>query len=75
MDVVISARVPEEELETLKKHKLNVSEIIRASIIEAAHEEKAKEAKMALKEIAHILKKIDEKSFLSSIREDRDESH
>ncbi len=74
MDIVISARVPEEELELLKKHKINVSEIVRTSIIEAAQQERLNETKKALAQMAPIIKKISKKDFIATVREDR-ESH
>lgn len=75
MDIVISARVPEEELRLLKQKGVNVSEIVRASIVEAAEKEKLKESEKALEKAAGIIKKIKQKDFIRSVREDRDAAH
>ncbi len=75
MDVVISARVPEDTFQMLKKHKANISEIVRASLIEAAEKEKLADAKKSLGNISNILKKINKKEFIAALRADRNESH
>ncbi len=75
MDIVISARVPEEELEILKKKKKNISEIVRTSIIEAAEKEKLEESLQCMERLSGAIKKIDRQSFLRSVRGDRDETH
>ena len=75
MDIVISARVPEKELRLLKQKGINVSEIVRASIVEAAEKEKSKESEKALENAAKIMKKIKQKYFVRSVRDDRDATH
>ena len=75
MEVVISARVPEEELKILKKKGINVSEIVRTSIIEVAEKEKLKESQAAISRMARIIKKIDRVEFIRSVRDDRNEAH
>jgi len=75
MDVVISARVPEDELRILKDKHVNISEVVRVSIIEAAERAKLAESEEALEKASTVMKKIDKKSFLKAVRDDRDESH
>ena len=75
MEVVISARVSEEAMEYLKKRKVNISEIVRQSLIREMETRKAKESLEALDRIGNTLRKINRKELLKSIREDRDEAH
>jgi post-segregation antitoxin (ccd killing protein) len=75
MDVVISARVPVDALKILKDNNVNVSDVVRTSIISAAQAQKLSTSKKALENLASVLKKIPKEEFVKSIKEDREETH
>jgi len=71
MSVVVSARVPKELKEELKRYGVNISEVIRRALEEELQRIKEERAKEALKRAAEILKKIPEDEIVRFIREDR----
>ncbi|MBI5223358.1 hypothetical protein HY990_02975 [Candidatus Micrarchaeota archaeon] len=75
MDVVISARVPDEAIKILRENKISITEVVRTSIIAAAENQKLKKSQIAIAKLASVLRKIPRDQFIASIREDRDETH
>jgi len=71
MSVVVSARVPKELKEELKRYGVNISEVIRRALEEELQRIKEERAKEVLKRAAEILKKIPEDEIVRFIREDR----
>ena len=73
MDVVISARIPEDDYQILKKHHVNISQSIRLALARQAQEEKYQESMTILREMRPAMKKIGREEFIKTVRQNRTE--
>ena len=68
----ISAKIPEEEREEIKKLGLNPTSIIRKAVQEEIRRAKNKDLIEKMKKVAPIISKLNLDEIVSDIREDRE---
>ncbi len=68
----ISAKIPEEEREEIKKLGLNPTSIIRKAVQEEIRRARNKDLIEKMKKVAPILSKLNLDEIVSDIREDRE---
>jgi antitoxin CcdA len=73
MSEIVTVRIDKKTKEKLRKHKINVSETVRAALQREIQKKEKSELSEALREAGKILRKIPEDEIVKSIRQSRDE--
>ena len=73
MSEIVTVRIDKKTKEKLRKHRINVSETVRAALQREIQKKEKVELSEALREAGKILRKIPEDDIVKSIRESRDE--
>lgn len=68
----VTAKVPREIKEKLKRHGVNVSALIRETLEKEAQRLESEEMKELIDEAAELLKDVPMKNLIENIRRDRD---
>jgi post-segregation antitoxin (ccd killing protein) len=68
----VTAKVPKETKETLNRHGVNVSALIRETLDKEAKRLEDEETDRIVNEVADLLKNIPRENFIEDIRRDRD---
>lgn len=71
--VVISAKVPKEIKEELKKRNVNISKVVREALKKEMKKRRVEELKHRYSEIKPILDKISAKEVTQLLRKDREQ--
>ncbi len=71
--VTVSARVPRDLYERLKRYGVRVSEVIRRALEEEVRRREEEEARRALEEARRILARIPPEELVGAVRSGREE--